>query len=45
MKVGKERLNCLQNKTMSTRVGGAKSLKCLKLISFVIECIILKSKH
>ena len=32
MEIGKERLNRFLDETMSTRVGGAKSLKCLLLI-------------
>ena len=39
----KREINCLLDKTMSTIVGGVKSVKCK--ICFVIEYITLKSKH
>ena len=45
MEIGKDRLNYLLNETISKRVGGTKSLKCLWLMSFVIEYNNLKSKQ
>ena len=36
----KREINYLLDETMSIRVGGAKSLKCLLLISFVIELLL-----